>query len=102
MKIRERLLLFLHGKKICAQCHHVLYLYHFENQSSICRRCVKRNLYHIRKEGKMYLYQCPYCRSIKYNEWYDGMDTWCTCQRCNQTFEKYKLKKVLKKRYRKK
>jgi len=101
MKIRERLLLFLHGKKICSQCHHVLYLYHFENQSSICRRCARRNIYRIRKEEQKYLYQCPYCKSIKLEEWYDGFKTMYTCKRCKETFFKVDIKKVLKKRYRK-
>ncbi len=102
MKFREKLLLFLHGKKICTQCNRVLYLYHFENKSSICRRCEGRNRNRYRKEMKQYIYVCPYCRSKRYHIWRDSEDTWITCLRCNKTFENGELVKVLKKRYRKK
>jgi len=46
-------------------------------------------------ELKKIIRQCPYCKSIKWKEWFDTIETMCTCKRCGKDFAKSSLREVI-------
>lgn len=95
MNIRNFFLWF-QGKKECSNCHHILYIYHFKNKSSICGRCKKRF-----DRNKIIGLFCPYCfsKSIKliYESANDHLDNDYICFKCHRQFDGFEIDIAIKK-----